>query len=71
MKTALLAAGLAALLLSGPAHASWAENSHMRNPVYTGTNAALAQAQHRRYHRGYMVHRIHRDHRDSWDRTYR
>ena len=39
MKTALLAAGLAALLLSGPAHASWAENSNMRNPVFTGTDA--------------------------------
>ena len=72
MKTALLAAGLAALLLSGPAHASWAENANMRNPVFTGTDRSLAQAQHVRYghlRRGHI--RLHRIHRNSWDRTYR
>jgi hypothetical protein len=68
MKTTLFAAGFAVLLLAGPAQASWAENAHMRNPVYTGTNAALAQAQHSRYHRRYAVRRIHRD---AWRSTYR
>jgi hypothetical protein len=68
MKTALLVAGLAASLLSGPAQASWAENANMRNPVFTGTDRSLAQAQHQWVHRRHVVRRIHRD---SWDRTYR
>ena len=54
MKTALFAAGLA-LLMAGPAYASWAENAQMRNPVYTGTNASLAAAQHRRYYHRHVV----------------
>ena len=52
MKTTLFAAGLA-LLMAGPACASWAENAQMRNPVYTGTNRSLAAAQRRGYHHHY------------------
>lgn len=72
VKSTLLAVGFA-LLLAGPAQASWAENANMRNPVFTGTDRSLAQAQHQRVYRGHVrPHRIHRDfHRDSWDRTYR
>jgi hypothetical protein len=70
MKPVLLAIGLA-LLLAGPAQASWAENANMRNPVFTGTDRSLAEAQHQRIYRGHRMHRIHRIHRDSWNRTYR
>ena len=66
MKAAAFATGLALLTLAGPACASWAENANMRNPVYTGTDRALAQAQAdaRRY--GYYPRRIHR-----WHKHYR
>jgi hypothetical protein len=72
MKTALFAVAFAALLGSGPAQASWAENANKAYPVYTGTNASLARAQastgygHRHHRR--MLRSIHRE---SSGRTYR
>jgi hypothetical protein len=66
MNAILFATGLALLALAGPAHASWAENANMRNPIYTGTDRSLAQAQHgldrsttARIHRPYSMRRHH------------
>jgi hypothetical protein len=58
VKAAVFVVGLSLLMAgpaAGPALASWAENAQMRNPVYTGTNASLAAAQHARY-RHYRRH---------------
>jgi len=46
MKTALLATALMLLASASSAWASWAETANMRYPYYTGTDRALARAQH-------------------------
>jgi hypothetical protein len=67
MKAALFATGLALLAFANPAYASWAESPNMRYPVYTGTDRALARAQHGldrttmgRAYRPYSVRRVYR-----------
>ena len=57
MKVAVFALGLALLSLASPAYASWAENANMREPVYTGTAASLAQASHARAYPRHSVRR--------------
>jgi hypothetical protein len=50
MKAALLAIGLAFVALATPANASWAENSNMEHPVFTGTSRSLASAMYESSH---------------------